>query len=216
MSGYIRQIRETIDSKLSALAAKADALGAQLAAGKREAQERVERRMQALRESLDHLKAELERQGGLAEGSRKKLVEAIDELKVQIALGKADALDALEAHGKKIAESIARFEAEADHQLAGAKEHLDAAYEAVTRRYVHACDALEAELEAAGERLKEEMAYHGVDLERHKRELNEKIAALKQQVAEQRKHYSEKWQQFQSELEPGLTQIAKALKGLFS
>jgi uncharacterized protein YaaN involved in tellurite resistance len=216
MSGYIRQIRETIDSKLAAMAAKADALGAQLAAGKREAQERIERRMQALRESLDHLKAELERQGGLAEGSRKKLVEAIDELKVQIALGKADALDALEVQGKKIAGSIARFEAEADHQLAGAKEHLDAAYEAVTRRYVHACDALEAELEAAGERLKEEMAYHGVDLERHKRELNEKVTALKQQIAEQRKHYSEKWQQFQSEIEPGLTQIAKAFKSLFS
>src|SRR5271170_8108980 len=216
MSGYIGQIREAIDSRLAALAAKADALGAQLAAGKREAQERIERRMQALRESLDQLKAELERQGGLAEGSRKKLVEAIDELKVHIALGKADALDALEAQGKKIAESIAGFEAEADHQLAGAKEHLDAAYEAVTRRYVHACDALEAELEAAGERLKEEITYHGVDLERHKRELNEKIAALKQQIAEQRKHYSEKWQQFQSEIEPGLTQVAKAFKSLFS
>ncbi len=216
MSEYIRQIRESIDSTLDALAAKADALGAQLAAGKREAQERIERRKQALREALDQLKAELQGQGGLAEQSRKKLATAIDELKLQIALGKADALDALEEQRKNIAESLKRFEAEADHQLAGAKEHLDAAYEAATRRYVQASGALEAELEAAGERLKEELAYHGVELERHKQELKEKIAALKQQVAEQRKRNSEKWQQFQSELEPGLAQIAKAFKSLFS
>jgi hypothetical protein len=216
MSGYIRQIRETIESQLAALAAKADALGAQLASGTHEAQERIERRMEGLRESLDHLKAELERQGGLADQSKKKLATAIDELKVQMALGKADALEALEAQISKIRESIAKFEADADHHLAGAKEHLDAAYEAVTRRYVHASDALQAELDAARERLSEEMAYHGVDLERHKRELNEKISVLKQQVAEQRKQYAEKWQQFQTELEPGLTQIAKAFKSLFS
>jgi hypothetical protein len=216
MPGYIRQIRESIDSKLDALAARADALGAQLASGKREAQERIERRKRMLRESLDHLKAELQHQRALAEDKRQQLAAAIDDLKVQIALGKADALDALEAQRKKLNESIATFEAEADRQLAGAKQHLDAAYETMTRRYVQASDALEAEMAAAKERLKHELNYRGVDLERHRRELNDKVAQLKQQLAEQRKRYSEKWKDFQGEMEPGLKQIAKAFKGLFS
>lgn len=216
MSGYIKQIRESIDSKLDSLAAKAEALGVQLDLGKREAQDRIEHSKQALREALDRLKAEVQRRHDLAEQSKEKLATAIDELKLQIVLGKADALDALEAQRKKITESIAQFEADADQQLASVRGHLDTAHDAVMRGYVHACDVLEAEFEAARERLKAQAAYHGVDLERHRRELNEKIAALKQQVAEQRKHYSEKWQQFQKEIEPGLTQIAKAFKSLLS
>jgi len=216
MPGYIQQIRQSIDARLDALAARADALGAQLAAGKREAAQRLERRKQALRESLDQLKKELQHQRSLAEEKRLQLAAAIDEFKLQIGLGRADALDVLEAQRKKLSEAIAKFEPEADRQLAGARLHLEAAYETMTRRYVQACDALVAEMEAAKERLKQELSYRGVDLERHQRELNDKVAQLKHQLAEQRKHYSEKWKQFQGEIEPGIRQIAKAVKGLFS
>jgi hypothetical protein len=187
-----------------------------LAAGKREADERVKHHKQALRDALDHLKAELQRQRGLAEDKRAKLATAIDELKVQIALGKADALDVLEAQRKKIAASVARFEADAGEHLAGAQSQLSAGFESVMRRYVQACDALDAELEAAKERLKQEASNRGVDLERHKQELNRRIAALKRQIAEQRKVQVRKLKEFHNELKPGLNQIAKAFKGLFS
>src|SRR5260370_41717655 len=102
MTGRIQQIRKSIDAKLDALQAQAEALDAQLASTKREAQQRIERQKQALRDALDHLKKEIQRQGGVAEEKRKKLGAAIDQLKVQVALGRADAIDALDAQLKKL------------------------------------------------------------------------------------------------------------------
>jgi hypothetical protein len=100
--------------------------------------------------------------------------------------------------------------------LAGAKHYLDAASNTVMRRYVQACDALDAELQAAKARLKQQVDFQGPALERRKQEVNEKIAALMKLLAEQRKRQTEKWKQFQREVEPGLGQLAKAFKGLFS
>jgi chromosome segregation ATPase len=216
MPGRIQQIRKSIDTRLDSLQAQAEALDAQLAATKREAQQRIERQKQALRDALDHLKKEIQRQGGIAEEKRQKLATAVDQLKVQVALGKADALDVLEAQLKSLRESVAKFEAEAEGHLAGAGQQLNAAADTVMRRYVQACDALHAELQAARARLKREVSERGPSLEQRKRELDEKIGAVKKQLAEQRKRQAEKWKQFQRELEPGLSQIAKAFKSLLS
>ena len=127
MAGLIQQIGKSIDAKLDALQAQVEALDAQLASTGREAQQRIDRQKQALRDALDHLKKEFQRQRGVAAETRKKLATAIDELKVQIALGKADAIDTLDAQRKKLSESIAKFETEADSDLAGAEQYLDAA-----------------------------------------------------------------------------------------
>jgi len=216
MPGRIQQIRKSIDSRLDSLQAQAEALDAQLASTRREAQQRIERQKRALRDALDHLKKEIQRQSGVAEETRKKLATAIDGLKVQVALGKADALDALGAQLKNLVESIARFEAEAESHLAGAGQQFNAAANIVMRRYVQASDALHAELQAAAERLKREASERGPSLEQRKRKLNQKISTLRHQLAEQRKRQAEKWKQFQRELEPGLSQIAKAFKGLLS
>jgi CRISPR/Cas system CSM-associated protein Csm2 small subunit len=125
-------------------------------------------------------------------------------------------MDALEAQLKNLRESIAKFEAEAESHLAGASQQFNAAGDIVMRRYVQASDALHAELQAARARLKRELSERGPSLEQRKRELDAKIATLKRQLAEQRKRQAEKWKQFQRELEPGLSQIAKAFKGLLS
>jgi|SRR5579875_9624 chromosome segregation ATPase len=216
MPGRLQQIRKSIESRLDSLQAQAEALDAQLAATKREAQQRIERQKQALRDALDHLKKEIQRQSGVAEEKRQKLATAVDQLKVQIALGRADALDALEAQLKKLRESVAQFEAQAESHLAGASHQLNAAADIVMRRYVQACDALHAELQAARTRLKREIGERGPALEQRKRELDEKIAAIKKQLAEQRKRQAEKWKQFQRELQPALSQITKAFKSLLS
>ena len=66
MAGRIQQIRKSIDAKLDALQAQAEALDAQLASTGREAQQRIDRQKQALRDALDHLKKEFQRQRGVA------------------------------------------------------------------------------------------------------------------------------------------------------
>lgn len=216
MPGRIQQIRKSIDTGLDSLQAQAEAFDAQLVSTKREAQQRIERQKQALRDALDYLKKELQRQSSIAEDKRKHLATAIDEFKVQIALGRADALDVLEAQLKKVRESVTKFEAQADGLLTGTGQQLNAAADIVIRRYVQACDALHAELQAAVARLKREVAERGPSVDKRKRELDEKIGALKRQLAEQRKRQAEKWKQFQREMEPGLRQIAKAFKDLVS
>lgn len=216
MPGRIQQIRKSIDTRLDSLQAQAEALDAHFAATRREAQQRIERQTQALRDALDHLKKEIQRQSGVAEEKRKRLATAIDELKVQVALGRADAIDTLAAQLKKLRESVAKFEVEAEGHLTGAEQHLSAAADTVMRPYVQASDALHAELQAAMARLKREVSERGPLVEQRKRELDEKISALKRQLAEQHKRHAEKWKQFQRELEPGVSQIAKAFKSLLS
>jgi chromosome segregation ATPase len=216
MPGRIQQIRKSLDGMLDSLQAQAEALEAHLASTGRQTQQRIDSQKQALRDALDHLKKEIRRQGGIAGETRNKLATAIDELKVQVTLGQADAIDALDAQLKKLRENIAKFEAQAEDHLAGAQQHLNVAADIVMRRYVQASDALHAELQAAKARLAREAGELGPSVDQRKRELEEKIRALRQQLAELRKRQAEKWKEFQREAEPGLKQIAKAFKTLLS
>lgn len=211
-SKQIGEIRSSIDTKLHALQAKTEALGAQLKLTEQKAAERIEHQKQALRDALDGLKTWIERQRDLADAQKQKLETAIDELKVQAALGKAEASDALEVQRKKISDGVAKFENECGAIL----HQLDAAGQGIMRKYVETSDALDAEFEAAISRAKEEVAHRGAALDEHKRELNKKLEQLKLQIAEKRKELTEKWDRFQTELKPGLEQIAKAIKGLFA
>jgi SMC interacting uncharacterized protein involved in chromosome segregation len=211
-SNLISEIRSSIDARLRALQAKTEALGAQLKLTEQKAAERVEHQKQALRDSLDGLKSWIERQRDMAEAQKQTLATAIDELKVQIALGKAEASDSLDVQRRRFRDGVTRFENECGTML----HKLDAAGQGMMRKYVETSDALDAEFEAAISRAKEEVAHRGAAFDERKREIHTKVDQLKQQIVEKRKELTEKWERFQADLKPGLEQIAKAVKGLFS
>jgi hypothetical protein len=75
---------------------------------------------------------------------------------------------------------------------------------------------LDAGLQAAKASLKQQLTSKDRFWTRRKQELNERVTVLRRQLAEQRKRQTEKWKQSQREPEPGLSQLAKAFKGLFS
>jgi hypothetical protein len=87
----IRQIRESVDVKLDKLDAHADALEASLHHAEDQIRGRIERGKQQVHRALDTLKADIDKSKHLSETYKQKLQERIDELKVQIALGKAEA-----------------------------------------------------------------------------------------------------------------------------
>ncbi len=216
MSKRIEQIITSSDAKLDLLRAKAEAFDANLTLSKQKVRERVEQRKQALRDALDRFKAEIQRQEDLAAEKKQKLAAEIDELKVQIALGKAETRDALETQRKKISDAIARLESNADKEQVQMQDKVDAAWDAMIHQYVSARDALDAELEAAGIRITSVEEKVGEAFEQGKKEIAQKIASFKRQLAEKRPQRIEKRAQFETELAAGLDQIAKAFKRLFS
>jgi DNA repair exonuclease SbcCD ATPase subunit len=162
----IKQIRTSFDAKLDALQAKAEAFDANLTQSKQKVTERVEQRKQALHDALDRFKAEIQRQEDLAAEKKQKLAAEIDEIKVQIALGKAETRDALETQRKKIGDAIAKLESAADKALEQMEHKADASWETMIHHYVSARDALDAELEAAAIRMTSTGERVGAVLER--------------------------------------------------
>ena len=216
MSTTIKQIGSSIDAKLAALKARAEAFHAQFTLTRHQAAARMKHQKQAARDALDRLDATVQRQPGVAAAKKQKIAAAVGELKVQIALGKAEAGDALEAQRKKIGDSVDHFEKLLDRELARVHEKFSARSDAVMRRYVRARDALIAELEAVTARIREETVHRGANLVRRKRELAEKVLRARQQLVEKRKRSSESRTQSQHALKKTADQFGKALKTLFS
>jgi len=212
----IEQLKGSIDGALKTLQARAEPLNAHFRLTKQKRAERINHRMQSLRDTLDELKAEARRRRGLASETKQKLATAVDDLKVQITLGKAEGTDFLEVEHKRLRTSLRRFEQSIDHLLAQTRPKIGAAVEALMREYADAREALNTELEAAAARLKEEARHGGAAFETRKKILAEQVGHLEQRLGEQRKRFAQKLKQFETEAKPGIDQIGKALKQLFA
>jgi hypothetical protein len=209
----IRQIRESVDAKLDKLDARADALEATLRGTEDHIHDRIERGKQELHQALDTLKADVEKSKQFSAAHKQKIRAEIDDLKVQIALGKAEAGDALAAARRRFHEDTRKVEAEMDSALQAMNaEMLDASIYV----YVRATDKLDAELEAAEARFASAKEKVDAAFDKHRQEMSQKIADVKQRLAERKKHTSEKLVQFEEEIRGGFEQMAKAFKDLFA
>ena len=216
MSKRTEQLKSSIDGALKTFQARAEALGAHFRLTKQRRTERINRRMQSLRDTLDELKAEVRRRQSVAIETKQKLASAIDDLKVQISLGEAEGAKYFELEHKRLCASLRRFEQSADRLLAQARPKIGAAVEVLMREYANAREALNMELEAAGARLKEEARHGGAAFEKRKKVLAEQVGDLEQRIGKQSKHLAQKLKQFETEAKPGIDQIGKALKHLFA
>jgi predicted nucleic acid-binding Zn-ribbon protein len=216
LSERIERLRSSVDGTLKTLEARAEALRAHFRLTKEKRAERINQRIQALRETLDRLRAEARRRQGLASETKQKFVTAVDELKVQISLGKAEGADRLDAERKRIRIGFRNFEGSVARLCAQSRPKVDAAAEALMHQYAHARDALNVELEAAATRLKEEARHCGAAFQKRREQLTGQAGGLQQRLADQRKRLAQKLKQFESEAKPGVEQIGKALKQLFA
>ncbi len=87
----IREIRETIDTKLDQWEAGAMAAESLLQQTKDQALSQFELRKKQLSETLEAFKSELTKAKGITNENKQQIQAKFDELRFQLALGKADA-----------------------------------------------------------------------------------------------------------------------------
>ena len=141
----LKKIREAIDNRLDRWDARLDALEAQIEHGEDEVMERVHQGQQKLAAAADRIKETAEDAADLTAEEAAELRGDLDELRVQLALGKADSRDAFEAQRKKFR-----------HALHAAEEKIDSLEDKLEDRiadeiegFVRLADRLKAEFEAA-------------------------------------------------------------------
>ncbi len=205
----VHEIRKSIDTKLDRLEAGAAALEAQLDITKDKALERLESQKKQFSQALDRLKAEIEKSKTLAADIKAKIVQQVDHLKVQLALGKAEAKDAYEAQKEKIGGAIASFQTSVEREVGEVSD-------AVTQELVAAENALDAELDAVAAQFEIEKARQQAQFEQKKKELTEQIHLFKNDLKGKREKAGAKADTFEGEFSAGLEQIKKAFSNLLS
>lgn len=184
-----------------------EALSAQLSLPEEKRVSRLQNARQRLSEVLDHVKAEIARAETLAQGKKAELDAAVDELKVQLALGQAEVEESLETQRQRFDRAVAEFEASTRTELVRLERSLEQYYE-------HARDRLRAELNAAAIRVREEKAHAGAAFTRRQAELRAELERHKLQLQAERQKREEKWHQFHQEVGPAIRQIGDAFNRL--
>jgi len=212
----IKRVRESVDAKLDRLDVRADAFGAVLYRTKEQMDEPIEDGKREIHCALDKLKAELGKVKHLPAERKEKISAAMDALRLQTALGKAEASDALVAARRRVREISQNVEAEVEAGLVEVKSMPAEALDVAIGVYVRAVDRLDAELEAAETRFATTTARAGTAFDTRRQEVVNALVAFKQQLAAKKDHADEKLVAFEAEVRGGFAQVRKAFKDLFA
>jgi hypothetical protein len=207
----IKELRSSIEKKLDFLEDQALALEAQLTQTKEQALQRLEQRKQLLREVLKQVQADVQKSKEVAAQAKTEVQAKLEQLQVQLALGKADARDKFEEQRTKTLKVLNEFESVADQKLKGAVFESAKVWEDLVGR----ASALEAEFEALKGRFEIEKAKQQVMLESKKQELLDKLQTYKDQIKAKRLVVQAKADTLESELREGLNYIKAGFKKLF-
>ncbi len=210
----MKEIRESIDTRLDQWEASATAMEAQLKLSKEQAIEEVEVRKKRLNETLEGFKSEIVKAKGLADQKKTEIQARFDELRLQLALGKAKARDSFDAQKEKIQHSIAKLEATVDRELEAAGEAIHDSLRKAAKEFIKAAIRLEADMESVAIQLEEKTDSARDRLEHEKRALIEQIKRYKQRIEEKKKMRKDKAAAFEKELSNGMSQIKQAFKKL--
>jgi hypothetical protein len=210
----IREIREAIDTKMDKWEAGATAIEAQLQLSEEQAIEEFEVRKKRLNETLEGFKSEILKAKGLADEKKTEIQGRFDELQVQLALGKAEARDALEAQRKKIQHSIAILEATVDRELDAAGQSIDDSLKMAANKFIVAAIGLEAQMEALEVQFEVKKAGARAQFEEKMGQLVAQIDEYKRQLEEKKQMAKEKAATFEKELSDGISRIKQAFKTL--
>ena len=210
----IKEIREAIDTKMDKWEAGATAIEAQLQLSKEQAIEELEVRKKRLNETLEGFKSEVVKAKGLADEKKTEIQARFDELQVQLALGKAEARDALEARKKMIQRSIATLETTIDRELDAAGQSIDESLRKAANKFIVAAIGLEAEMEALEVQFEVKKSGAKAQFEQKRGQLVAQIDEYKRQLEEKKRMAKEKAATFERELSDGMSQIKQAFKKL--
>ena len=186
-----------------------DELELQLSLGKSEALEEFEKRKTALNHSVNELKAKAVEWENLGEAKTQDFRAKLDELQVQLALGKAETEDIFNEQRKKIEHAI--YESAISF-----KEIRDQAGVHV----VNFIDDFDQSLNEFKSKLETFKLHYSLgkaevkdELEKSRVELKSNLNELKQKFDEAGKVNEAKWDDFKSEMQTSFTHAKKAFEG---
>jgi len=211
----VKEIRESVDTKLDKLDARADALQAALEGTQDQVGTRVVRHKQELQSVLGKLTADIGKQTEVSDARKQAIQSMAENLDLQIDLSETASRETLAYTRRQIHEAIRKLETEVDSALAESKTGTAELLHVSIDAYARAVDKLDAELEAA------ELCFASVKEKadaafvNRRKELAEDIAKIKQRLGEKKADASEKLADFEAELRGGIEQAVKTFKDLF-
>jgi hypothetical protein len=204
----IKEIREAIDTKLDKFEAEASAIESQLNLSKDNAIEKLETQKKQFADVLTGFKGKINESKAIAQEEKTKIQNQLENLRVQLALGKAESKAAYESQKKAIEDAIKSFESSIDREL-------DEASDAVTSKLIGEANALGAQLDAMKVQFEREKAEGQAQFEEQKKELAAKILAFRQDLRDKKQMAVDKGTAFEGDLSTGLSQVKTAFSNLF-
>jgi archaellum component FlaC len=211
----IEEIKQSVDVKLDKLDARADAFQAALGGSESQMNERIERRKQELRQTIEKLSSDIDQEKDLPHERKQAVGSLVDNLNQQIASSQTAAHETLAYARRQIQEGLRKMETEVDTALAESKSTPTEPLRLSIGAYARAMHRLDVELEAAEARFASAKDKGDLASDQRRQEMAEEIAQLKQRLGEKKAHSGDKLARFEAELHEKFEQMTKKFTELF-
>lgn len=198
-----KSFRDIIINGLKKAITELEEFNVQVSLGKMEAHDAYE----AAKKKMHHFLHETEQLLQSDEEVKDLFTEfraTVEELRVQLALGKAETRDAFEAQRKKIATALSKLEAFVETKLAGNKTVAALRVEIV--KFLIKLEILRLRIELNRMDVHEEF-------EAKKRQFAQKLEKIRESVSEMEKQGRETWTHFKDDISEAYTDLRKAFVG---
>ncbi len=168
------QMKDQMKDFVSSWQQRLEEMQMQFSLGKMDASESFEKQKDQLRGMLVSMKENIDKANDLAEDKATEMRTKLEELRLQLALGKADGMEAFELQRKKIELAMHEFYQAGKQQFSGNYEKGLEMFDRQSEAFKTGLDIVKIQYNLAKMDAKEEV-------EEKKKELNEKIVELNNQ-----------------------------------
>jgi ElaB/YqjD/DUF883 family membrane-anchored ribosome-binding protein len=199
----MQEIRERAHNRAERWEHRLEALEAQLESTGEQAMKRVADTAGALVDAAEALEKKLE-------PAADELRHSLEEMRVQMALGKAESRDAFDAESNKVHKQLHA----AEHLVDQLGDELEARAGKEAERFVRMGDRLRSELEAAELQYSLGHAQAQDAVAEGRSELRDLVAAARGELKEAGEEAGERWQAFEDRMGAALSDLRAAFRAL--
>jgi hypothetical protein len=209
----IKEIKTSIDQTLDRWEAAALALEENISATQAAVSARLQTQKEKAAEASEKLKQAVNSAQQLPSEARENIVADLDHLQVQLALGKAEAYDAVLAQKEKIGQAVERVE----NQIDQFEQHLlGQGYEKVTQEWVRVNLEMQQLLDLAGLRFENEKTENQAQFVAKKQEMLDNAKQFRKEFEEKRTAALHKGSTFASDMNVSFEQVKTAFRNLMT
>lgn len=210
----IQSIRESVNTQLDKWEAAAAALQAQLDLTHSQVHERLEEQKKQFNDALNSFKENIEHVKEISSDKKQRIESQIEEMQVQMVLGKAETKDTFLKQKQDLQNSISKFEDGLDREIESIESKLDEKFSKSANALINTANKFEAELDAAEMQYEIEKEKLSTDFFEKKDAINSRIAEFKSNLEFKRKEAKEKGVALEQEFISGLSRIKNTFSNL--